>query len=74
MELLVLFGAMLVVYCGWLVILDELRTWRVSMRVAPEKKRRPSTSSVRGTATLFAGPGRGGDGVARWPAPLRGSV
>ncbi len=72
MELLVLFGAMLVVYCGWLAILDELRALRASRRVAPEKKCRHSRSSAR--AILFAGPGREGGGGARLPVPLGGSV
>lgn len=72
MELLVLFAVVLVVYCGWLTILDELRTWRRWKQVVPVKKRRHPKASTR--ATLFSGYGRAGGGGGRWPAPVRGSA
>ncbi len=72
MEPLVLFGAALVVYCGWLTVTDDMRAWRRNALKLPAKKRARVKKEV--TATLFSTRGRGGGAAVRWPAPARGSA
>ena len=52
MEPLVIFGAGLVVYCGYLALLDSCKAWRVCRKVcavkrAPAKKRHAATGRQR---------------------------
>ncbi len=74
MEPMVIFSACLVVYCGYISLVEELRDLRAARllvkRIASRKKR--NRSLRRGPA--FAAPRRGGGGGARWPRPLAGSV
>ncbi|MDD2321506.1 MAG: hypothetical protein PHO83_15790 [Geobacteraceae bacterium] len=51
MEPLVIFGAILVVYCGYLAILDTTCTWRTA-RLKTAAKRKPAKKR---TATVSAG-------------------
>ncbi|MGA7826617.1 MAG: hypothetical protein WCA04_03095 [Geobacteraceae bacterium] len=52
MEPLVIFGAGLVIYCGYLTILDSSKAWRVSraktaVKRAPAKKRQAAPARQR---------------------------
>lgn len=73
MEPMVLFSAGLVVFCGYIAIVDAVsdRQGRViAKKEAAEKHRaRPARRSL-----IFSAPRREGGGGARWPGPLTGSV
>ncbi len=67
MEPIVVFAAGLVLYCGWLTLLDELREWRRSRFVRKVKKAFARKQFKAATVC------RGGGGAAHWPVPLKGS-
>ncbi len=75
MEPMVVFGAFLVVFCGYVALMDALRDLGrgraavVAREAAAMRRRR---HAVR--RPIFSASHRGGGGVARWQAPLRGSV
>ena len=74
MEPIVVFGAGLVLYCGYLAAVDTWRDWRRS-RV---KVRAAIKSAVKVTShrrrSLCAAAGRAGGAAVRWPVPAKGSA
>ncbi len=74
MEPMVIFGAALVVYCGYIALADALRDLRrgrptASGETAAIRRRRPAVRRP-----IFSASRRAGGGVARWQGPLTGSV
>ena len=74
MEPMVIFSAGLVVFCGYIALVDAVRD-RQRAKVITKKeavgKRRCRTVRRR---LIFSAPRREGGGGARWPGPLTGSV
>lgn len=63
MEPLVIFGAILVVYCGYLAILDTVCSWRTgrvkAIRRKPAKKRTAAVTTTRRPRALAGIPSGG---------------
>ena len=72
MEPLVLFGAALVIYCGYIAVTDELRGWRRARGRSPATGPQPAKREKAGVP--FSVRGRAGGAGGRWPAPLGGSA
>ena len=74
MEPMVIFSAGLVVFCGYIALVDAVHD-RQAAKVITKKeataKRRTRTVRRR---LIFSAPRRAGGGGARWPGPLTGSV
>ena len=74
MEPMVIFSAGLVVYCGYIALIDAARDLRlgkvISKKEAAEKRR---IRTVR-RRLIFSARRREGGAGARWPRPLTGSV
>jgi hypothetical protein len=71
MEPIVVVAAGLVIYCGYLAVLDELKDWRRSRTVRTRRGVRSSRASRKEVKASLSCPE---DGVAaHWPVPLRGS-
>ena len=70
MELIVICGAGLVIYCGWLAAVDEVEDWKRS-RARQTEVTRSNRICQRKIRVAVSCP-RGG-AVARWPVPLRDS-
>ncbi len=73
MEPMVIFGAGLVVYCGYLSLQDALRDWQRERGGKCAAGAKKASHAARRPA-IFSAPGRGGAGVARWQAPSGGFV
>ncbi len=71
MEPLILFLLILVGYCGWLTIMDELRPARQPVRRTVMARRR---LAKRVTATPARTAGRAGGAAVHWPVPVKGSA
>jgi len=74
MEPMVIFGAGLVVYCGYIALADagrDRRSAKVITKNEEAKKRRIRTVRRR---LISSTPRRAGGGGAHWPGPLTGSV
>ncbi len=74
MEPLVIFGAGLVIYCGFIALYDTGRDFR--QKPDPAKEKAPARAKVyqfRKKATPAAA-GRGGGAAARWRAPRASSA
>jgi hypothetical protein len=71
MEPIVIVAAGLVIYCGYLAMLDEMKAWQRSRAVRTRRAARSSRSSrneVKASISCQE------DGVAaHWQVPLRGS-
>lgn len=72
MEPIVVFGAGLVLYCGFLAVVDAARdAGRGRAKAAIPSRNRLRPALRRSSCAV---PGRADGGGVRWPAPLRGSV
>jgi hypothetical protein len=74
MEPMVIFSAGLVMYCGYIALVDVVRDgWcgKVKAERSDRKKRRTRAAKER---VIAAAAGRGGGGGGHWPRPLAGSV
>jgi hypothetical protein len=74
MEPMVIFSAGLVVFCGYIALVDAVHDRQCS-RVAAKKESggKRQTRTVR-RRLIFSAPRREGGGGRRWPGPLAGSV
>ncbi|GFE56874.1 hypothetical protein AOG1_07530 [Geobacter sp. AOG1] len=70
MEPIVVFGAGLVLYCGYLAAMDTWRDWRRS-RVKVRATVRAISHRRR---SLCVAAGRAGAAAARWQVPAKGSA
>jgi len=74
MEPIVVFGAGLVLYCGYVAAVDTWRDWRRSrVKVRATVKAAVKASSHQRRA-LCAAAGRAGAAAARWQVPAKGSA
>ena len=71
MELIVVVGAAMVVYCGYLAAVDEMRTWKRVKAVKEDRKSRTAHSNRRRIRIAISYPAN--DVAARWQEPLRDS-
>jgi hypothetical protein len=74
MEPMVIFSAGLVLFCGYLALIDAVhdrRHSRVGTKKEAMEKRRIRIVSRR---AIFSAPCREGGAGARWPRPLTGSA
>ncbi len=74
MEPIVIFGAFLVVFCGYIALVDvfrDLGRYRATIvrEAAAIRRRRQAMRRP-----IFSASRREGGGAARWQAPLRGSA
>ena len=72
MELIVIFAAGVVLYCGWLTMMDDLQEFRRSRLAAKMKKM--TTLQPHQQRFRVAAAGRAGGVAAHWPAPAKGSA
>lgn len=74
MEPIVVFGAGLVLYCGYVAAVDSWRDWRrgrVKVRATVKAAVRASSQRRRSFCTAT---GRAGAAAARWQVPAKGSA
>lgn len=71
MELIVICGAGMVIYCSYLSFQDARREWRRSSAAQALHARRKERSGKKQVTYAAAGPANGV--VGRWPVPARGS-
>ena len=74
MEPMVIFSAGLVVFCGYIALVDAARDRRRAKVITKKEaagKRRIRTVRLR---LIYSAPHQEGGGGARWPGPLSGSV
>ncbi len=74
MEPLVIFGAGLVIYCGFIALYDIVRDFR--QKPDPAKEKTPATAKVYQfrKKSSPAAAGRGGGAAARWREPRASSA
>jgi hypothetical protein len=73
MEPLVIFGAGLVIYCGFIALCDAMRDFR--QKPDPGTEKAPATAKVyQFRKSRPAAAGRGGGAAARWRAPKASSA
>ncbi len=74
MEPLVIFGAGLVIYCGFITLYDTARDFR--QKPDPAKEKAPARARVYQfrKKSLPAAAGRGGGAAARWRVPRASSA
>ncbi len=75
MEPMVIFSAGLVVFCGYIALMDAAHDQRRS-RAAIAKKEAAEKRRIRKVRQrlIFSAPHREGGAGERWPGPLTGSV
>jgi hypothetical protein len=75
MEPMVIFVAGLVVYCGWLALLDMARgRARGVVKTVDRSTSALERGSLKRRRALCAAARPEGDAAGRWPAPVKGSV
>jgi hypothetical protein len=70
MELIVVFGILLVAYCGFLSAVDFARDMKLGAVIRFAGRRRRKVRATRVPAARAAC--RAGGAAARWPVPLKG--
>lgn len=71
MEPIVIVGAIVVIYCGYLTVTDEMRDWQRSKTAKKIKKTHGIRTRRRHVSISLSCPE--GSVAARWPEPLRDS-
>ncbi len=74
MELIVIFSAGLVVFCGYIALVDAVNDLKRGKAAVTQKLTEKRRHRARTRRPIFSAHRRGGGGVARWQAPLRDSV
>ena len=73
MEPMVIFSAGLVVFCGYIALVDAARDRQGRVIAKKEASQKRQARAVR-RRLIFSTPRREGGGGARWQGPLTGSV
>lgn len=74
MEPMVIFSAGLVVFCGYIALVDAIHDRQISRVVAKKEAAGKRRIRTKGRRLIFSVPRREGGGGGRLPGPLTGSV
>ena len=74
MEPMVIFSAGLVVYCGYLALIDAIRDGERDKETAQDAAKESGAVPAARSGATSATSRRAGGAAARWPRPLTGSA